>query len=169
MAVVTIANTDWEILDDIREALANATLDTASGEAVFARVELTTDAPESVERDYGPGADTIAVVRYVGTTQERITDGQYGCVVRAEITVAGKGTSRAARIQEALRLKNGAINAVEGSPPADLAGWSVAEGEAGTYKLTWGEPTIDAESRQPWAVAVIPLEVAFVVTSATGH
>lgn len=167
MGEVTIANIDWEIIDDIDDALTNATL---SGVAVFNQVTVSSDLEEARSRDFK--ASSLAIIVYRKTEQfwlpeEVAGEQKHGCVVSADILVAGKSNTVSGRLQEAMRLKNIAINAVEGSAPTNAEGF----GDENVYhkNIEWGEPTLDVPEKQPWAVAIQPVEIAFVLADKTSH
>ena len=162
MSELTVANTDWEVVDDVKEALEKAAV---SGVAVFERVSVTASEQQAEEVEYAESP--IAIVRYADTAQLWLADGEYGCFVSLVIHVAAKKATEGERIEEGLRLKNAVVNAIETDPPANASGWG---GEGQYHKnIEWGTPAIDAREREPWVRVNIPVEVGFKLASATSH
>jgi hypothetical protein len=166
MTAITVTNVDWSILDAVRAAVAAATI----GEtAVFRSVTVTTADAQAEQCQFRDSP--IAIVRYVTTVEDATPEDVRGCTVAMELTVAawsqGAGPGESARLQEILRLKNAAVNAVEAAPPGDAHAW----GGADRYhqRLQWGRPRIDAAVDRPWAVCRLPLEIGFVLDNGTSH
>ena len=166
MTAISIANTDWSILDDVKTALSGAT---AGGEAVFAAVTAGTSDAQAEECQFK--AHPAAIVRYLGTAEHRTPEGHLACAVSLELIVAAKaaagGTDESARLQEALRLLNAAKNAIHADPPADASAW----GDDGrtVRPIDFGPPKIDTDPAAPWAVGRLPLTVGYVLESDTSH
>jgi hypothetical protein len=166
MTAITVANTDWSIVEAVRTALAEATV---SGDAVFESVALTTSDAQAGQCQFH--TSPIAIVRYVTTREDDSPEDLRGCSVAMELSLAalvdGAGSDEAARLQEVLRLKNAAVNALEADPPPEARAW----GDGGHYhkRIQWGRPQIDASVEQPWAVCRLPVEIGFVLDSGTSH
>ena len=163
MSEVSVSNTDWAILSDLKDALAAATV---SGSPVFQAVDLSTSNQRA--RETRLTHSPMAVVRYVRTAEHWLPDDVLGCVLSAEIILAAKADTESARLAECLRLQNVAMNAIEASPPADAESWGEADGEY-RRKLKWGGPVLDTDADEPWGVCVVPLEVGFTVSGHTGR
>ena len=84
-----------------------------------------------------------------------------------EVDYVSSVSAQETRLEEILRLKNAAVNAVEASPPADAEGWP--EGSRYHIPVRWGRPKIDTEEAAPWIVARLPLEVALVLDDPAYH
>jgi len=156
MAEITVANRDWEVIAAVKSALATATL---AGQPVFAAVAATT-ADEQAEEAQLAGPGPRAVVRYAGTTEADLPEDRRACAVAVELLLAGKvapAADESARVAEALRLKNAAINAVEASPPAS-ATW-LDEGRRRRPALAWGPPAIDAGALAGWVLVRLPVTI----------
>ena len=166
MSSITVVNKDWSIVNAVKSALVGATIE---GSAVFEEVVVTTSEQQTRECQFT--ASPEAIVRYVTTRDDVGLDGERNCVVSLKITVAAmvhaSGVDESARLEELLRLKNAAINAVEASLPADAE----AVGDKNFYarRIRWGEVQIDTAIKPPWAVAVLPVELGFRLAGATGH
>ncbi len=166
MPSITIANHDWQIVDDLVTALAGAMVD---AESVFANVTVTT-ADRQAKGAQLTGRQPKAIVRYVDTHVTEAPDGQRECALSVELTIAVKihsGPDETPRLREILRLVNAARNAIEASPPAAARYWG--DGARWHNKLEWGPPAIDAAEAAPWAIAVLPLAVGYALDSPTGH
>jgi len=166
MSSITVANKDWLIIDAVRSALAAATIE---GSGVFEEVAVTTSERQARECQFT--AAPKAIVRYVTTRDEAGLDGERNCVVVLEITVAAmvhaSGVDESDRLEELLRLKNAAINAVESSLPSDAA--AVGDGRFYARRIRWGDVSIDSALKPPWAVAVLPVELGYHLAAAAGH
>lgn len=166
MAVITIANTDWAILDAVTDALAGATV---GGSPVFAAVRVTASADQL---SWGQGRDSpVAVVEYRTTTESDGVDGERNCRLSVRLHLAamavGTGVDEAGRVQEALRLVNAAKNAVESSlPPAAEA---VGAARLVARRVEWDEVKLDIESNRPWVIATLGVRFGYVLAAATAH
>jgi hypothetical protein len=163
MATITIANTDWEIADDLRESLAGATTGNPAA-AVFAKVAIVGTWDTGRQRDLTDAP--MALVCYRTTREQPSNDESKAAIASFDIIVAGQGATESARVQEALRLKNAAINAILITKPAnskDAAGASF-----GVRRVEFGDPEL-LDMKQPWAVCRIPANVSFELTSETAH
>lgn len=162
MAEITVANKDSTIVNAVKTALANATIDSVT---VFTDVVVTCSEPSSRQRDFTDSP--IAVIWYQQTDEYEISDVRRGQVINMTLILAAHADGESARLTEITRLKNAAMNAVNGTPPADSAGFAVDDE---LYRcIDWGEPEIDTISNQPWAVCFLPLQVAYVVTDKNSH
>lgn len=166
MPAITVANKDWAIINAVKTALAGATI---GGEAVFETVSVTTSPAQARQCQFT--AHPAAVIRYVTTTDDEGVDGERNCTVSLRITVAtmadAAGVDESSRLEEALRLKNAAVNAVEAALPGDAA--SVGDNDFYAARASWGEADVDASGKPPWAVAVLPVTLGFRLASATSH
>ncbi len=167
MTAITIANKDWDIIDEISTALAGATVD---GATVFKQVTVAVGAEEAKETQFR-GDHPIAIVRYVDSVEDESPEGLRGCAVTVELILAAKvgprGADQADRIREALRLASAAKNAIEASPPADAHYWG--DGNRWRDKLKWGSPHIDTGEAAPWVVVALPLTVSYTLADGTSH
>ncbi len=166
MTAITVANTDWEIIEDLDDALTAATIDDV---AVFSSVTVTGSLDQAKEAQFA-GEFPKVIVRYAGTSEGESPENVRYCAVALELMVTTKssgGADEAARVQEILRLVNAAKNAVEANPPANACYW----GDSNYWhnKLQWGRPKLDTTDNQPWITAVIPLEISYTLNSATSH
>ena len=167
MAAITINNTDWTMVDAVRSAMAGATV---NAQALFAAVSVTAS-PEQARQCQQAGKMPSAVVRYVGTVEGTCGGGERFAIVEVELVLTARlarGVNEAAAIQEALRLINGAKNALMSAPPA--AARPVANETEFHDALEWGRPRIESEaSDSPWVAAALPVRLAYPLASATGH
>ena len=168
MSEITISNTDWSILDAVRTALGDAT---EGGEAIFASVCMTTS-PSHLRQVQLTGKMPRAVILYKGTCEHNGTDGGRLGWVSLELILATRissGSDASGRVQEILRLKNAAINAIETDPPAEAVGAATAD----LYRpaILWrpadielSEPGVD-----PWVLCRLGLEVTYTLSTAASH
>jgi hypothetical protein len=167
MTDITVANADWEIVEDLATALAVARID---GDAVFSAVAVTTSAQQAKEAQFR-GSGARAVLRYVGTGEAESPEGVRACTVSVELILAAKVTSATAdeadRLREILRLVNAAKNAIEAAVPATACYWQ----QGGTWRdrLQWSSPSIDTAEMPPWVVGVVPLTVSYTLEGPTAH
>ena len=165
MSEITISNTDWSIIQDLRTTLAAATI---LGQPLFEHVAVTT-CPRQARQAQLAGAGPRAVVRYAGTHEAPAGDGLLlGCTVSVELLLAVKaGSDEAVRLQQILRLVNAARNAIETDPPSAGRFWG--DGSRWLAKLAWSPAAVDTAERPPWALAALPLKVAYTLPGPTGH
>jgi len=166
MSAITVANIDWSIVEAVKTALGNATIDS---DAVFRSVAVTASDAQAAQCLLHDSP--IAILRYLTTREDDSPEDVRGCCVVLELTVAAMVECAAAdeslRLQEVLRLKNVAINAVEADPPADSCAWG--DGEHYHKRIRWGRPEIDTAVGQPWALCKLPVEIGFVLGNGTSH
>jgi len=166
MTAITVANTDWSIVDDVRDALAAATV---SASAVFESVSVTTCDAQAIATRLS--SSPVAVVRYVTTREAACPEDVRGGSVSLEIILAAAvddaDLDESVRLAEILRIKNAAVNAVEADPPADACAW----GSARDYqpRIRWGLPKLDLSAGQPWAICRMPVEIGFMIPAGTSH
>ena len=165
MPAITVANTDWSILADVRGALASATI---AGQAVFASVALTTSPQQARECHFR--TSPAAIVRYLGTHQQPAPDEHLACRVDLEILLAVNvpaGVDESARLEELLRLANAVRNAVHAAPPAAACAWG--DGNRALPAAAFASPTLDTAESAPWAVAALPLSVTYTLDGPTAN
>jgi len=168
MSEITITNTDWSILDAVRTAVSEATL---GGEAIFASVDMTTSV-KHLRQVQLAGKTPRGVILYKSTSEHNDADGgRLGWVTLELIlsTKASGGTDAAGRVQEILRLKNAAVNAVETDRPPQAVG----AGTSDLYRpaILWrpadielSEPGVD-----PWVLCRLGLEITYALPSGASH
>jgi hypothetical protein len=163
MPDVSVSNKDWDILEDLTDALTAAAI---SGSPVFEAVAVSTSNEQATETrlTHSP----MAVVRYVQTSEQWLPDDVLGCVLHCRILLAAKAATEPARLEECLRLKDAAMNAIETEAPADATAWGEAHGPY-HRKLQWGPPEIDTRLREPWGLCVLGLDVGFTVAGHTAR
>ena len=166
MSELTVSNTDFSLVEAVKTALDAATIDSAD---VFQSVAVT--ASKAAPDQYPFHDSPAAVVRYVTTREDDSPEDLRGCCVALELTLAVlvdcATADESSRLQEVLRLKNAAINAVEASPPAAASAWG--DGDHYQGRIRWGRSQLDTAVGRPWAVCVLPVEIAFVLSSPTSH
>ena len=166
MSAITVANRDWSIIAAVKTALAEATV---GGSPVFESVTVTTSSAQASECQFHSAP--IAILRYVTTREDASPEDVRGCHVALELLFAalvdGAGSDESARLQEVLRLKNAAMNAVETDPPADAHAWG--DGDRYQEQIEWGSPQLDVSTDQPWAVCRLPVHIGFVLDGPTAH
>jgi len=166
MGEITVANTDWSLVAGVKSALAAATVDSA---AVFESVTVTTSRAQAAECQLT--RSPAAIVRYVTTREDASPEEVRGCRVVLELLLAvlvdSATTDESPRLQEVLRLRNAAINAVETDPPAASHAWG--DGDRYQPRIRWSEPEIDASVDRPWAVCRLGVEIGFVLDAPTAH
>jgi len=166
MAEITVANPDWTIIAAVDAALTAATI---SAVTVFKQVAKTTADPQAEQQQY-TGDAPLVIILYNTTTEDDGIEGVRSGFVDLTLIIAAKldpAKDESDRMQEILRLKNAAVNAIEGTPPATASAWA---GEASTHEaLEWGDPEIDITESAPWLVCRQPLEVGYVIEGGTSH
>ena len=164
MSSITSANTDDTILTALKTTLANATID---GDAVFAEVTVFGSRDEAEDRRLT--ASPAAAVIYETTDTCDVPDLNVGCVLRALVMVAVKEDTPTLRSRELTRHINAARNALHTSPPPSANGF--AEADAGDWhpRIRLRTPQRDDEAQDPWAIAWLPVEVAYRVATSTSH
>jgi len=166
MATITVQNEDWSVVEAVRDALATATID---GQAAFESVTVTTSDAQAGQCQFHDSP--IVVLRYVTTREDDSPEDVRGCCVALELTVAAQvdcaGADESSRLQEILRLKNAAVNAVEAAPPAASCAWG--DGDQYRKRIQWGRAEIDTATHRPWAVCRLPVEIGFVLDGPTSH
>lgn len=168
MTAITIANTDYEIIEDVYDALAAATV---SGAALFNSVSMAAT-PAQADECQVKGAGPNAIVYYETTTEDSPgPEEEIGCRVEMRIIVARKDAlaslNEMTRLENVLKLINGAKNAVHAGTIANAHAWG--DGNYYSLKFTWGSPSIRRDMLQPWAGAEIPLAISYLLSSATAH
>jgi len=167
MTEIAIANTDWAIIDEVKDALTAATI---SGVTVFKTVSATTSPAQAKEVQFR-GNDPIVIVRYISVSEDTGCEGTCNCVLSVELTIATKidatGADESTRLAEILRLVNAAKNAIEdGSVTSATA---CGDGDFYHEQIEWGEHSLDVTEYDPWAVAMVPIEFGYSLTSKTSH
>jgi hypothetical protein len=167
MTAITINNTDWTILEAVKSALAGATV---NSQPLFAAVSATASARQGRQCQQG-GRMPSALVRYAGTAEGTCGGGERFAVVELELLLTARlarGVNESAALQEAMRLINGAKNAVMAAAPA--AARPVGNEKEFHEALEWGRPRIEADGCDaPWVAAALPLYAAYPLASPTGH
>jgi len=168
MSEITISNTDWSIVDAVRTALVDARV---AGEAVFASVDLATSL-EHMRQVQLSGPTPRAVILYKNTQEHVDVDGGRACWVSLELILSTRiaaVSDASGRIQEILRLKNAAVNAIETDRPSEATGAASAD----VYRpgLLWNpadikfsEPGVD-----PWVLCRLGLEITYALQSPAAH
>lgn len=160
---ITVANTDYAIVSAVKDALANAQISSVD---VFAAVSIV--GAREVFKSKNCITSPVAVVRYLGTEETRIqADNAVGEIVSMELILAAQKPTEPERVQECLRLKNAAQNAIHTTPPGDAR--DLGENETLTYRIQFAEPEINTSSNQPWGVVTLPLKISYRLASKTAH
>ena len=166
MTAITVANKEWDIIDDVKDALANATI---AGSAAFVAVTVSTSEDQAEECQFK--AHPAAIVQYLGTDQSETPEGHLACTLHVELIIAAKaaagGTDESARLQEILRLIGAAKNAIGAGKPADSSSWG--DDEDAVRQLAFETPKIEMAAASPWVVARLPLTVGYILESDTSH
>ncbi len=166
MTEITVTNTDWEIIEDLDDALTAATI---AGDKVFKSVTVASSDEQAKEVQF-KGVWPRVIILYTGTTENESPEDYRGCAVAVQLMVATKvarSTDESARVKEALRLINAVKNAIETTPPAAAIYWG--DGDYWHDKLQWDSPELDTTEKQFWTAATIPLEVGYLLTANTSH
>ncbi len=168
MSEITISNTDWSICDAINTAISEATV---GGEAIFASVDITTSIKHLRQAQLA-GKTPRAVILYRGSDEHNGTDDARFCWVSMELILSARvaaGSDASARIQEILRLKNAAINAVETDRPAEAVGAATAD----LYRpaIIWRPADIELSQPDvdPWVLCRLGLEVTYALPDGASH
>jgi len=162
MSSLTIANTDDTILQALDTTLTAATV---SGAALFAQVAHAGSIEEAKQVKFTKSPTVVLI--YQGTEDHKSTDLIWGQVCKVDLILAAKDTTAALRRTAITRLLAGAKDAIATDPPSDARAFG--EGETLHRRLEWESPSLDLITNQPWAVAVLPLRVAYVVSTATAR
>lgn len=165
MTAITVANTAWEIIDDLKDALAGTTV---SGVAVFKQANIAASVDYAMENGF-KGTQPLAYV--ILDNIEKENEGpEYvlWCQVSVTLLVATTdGDTDAEKLENIMYDIAAAKNAIEAAPPSDAAGGG--DGDHYHRSLEWGEPTIDTDEKDPWSVVTIPLAVGYVLDDRTSH
>ena len=163
MTSVVSNNYDDTILQKLAIALAEVT---SEGLPVFEDVSVSGSRDEATDKDFTDSP--IASVSYATTDTHNIPDQEVGCVLRCEVLVAVKADTPALRSRELTRCVNSARNALESNIPSTANGFG--EDGDGEYhpRLRVGTPE-RVEAEDPWAIAWLPVEVAYRTTTRTTH
>ena len=171
MASIISNNTDSDIIAELQATLQKATVNglpgfLASG-ASFKDVPILGSRAEADETQFV--GTPIAAIVYLATDTHNIPDQCVGCVFRCEVMVAVKGDTAAERTKELSNKINTARNALNDDIPSDANGFG--EGEGGDYhpRLEIGTPERDDEAEDPWAIAWMPVAIAYRTTARTTH
>lgn len=168
MAEITVNNVDWSVLSAVRDALANATIEQSS---VLREVAIVNDERQIQDRLLSGNAPK-AVVVFHQTDQTLGLQEEVNCVVSMTIVLLGKvagGVAAEGRLQEAMRLKNAAINAIEASPPPVAC--DTASDAKVQPAVKWGKAQLQLkpEVQSPWILCRQPLEVAYRLNNRVSH
>ncbi|HUU93975.1 MAG TPA: hypothetical protein VM238_22510 [Phycisphaerae bacterium] len=159
MSSFTITNTDDAILTALDTTLT-AARETGIG-LLFAQVVSAGSVEEAKQTLLKESATAVLV--YASTTDHKISDLEWGQLCHVDIVLAVKANTQALRQTAITRLIAGTKTAVETDQPSDTAGF-LSEGDF-HRRLEWGEPSLDLLTNLPWAVAVLPLSVAYVIAT----
>ena len=168
MTAITITNKDWSILSAVRSSLADATVD---DEAVFASVTMTTS-PRQARQCQLAGPAPKAIILYQGTDERDGIDGERNCWVSMRLLLAARaplGVDASARLEEILRLKNAAMNAVEAAWPPDACPGGTPELHRPAIRWQSADIELDESATQRWALCGLGLEVSYRLSSKTSH
>lgn len=165
---ITIANTDYEIVEDVYDALGDAQVSSVN---LFDSVTMAMSREQHNEtRFQGDGPN--ATVLYESTVENSPSpEDQVGVFVRMTIIVSRResvsGPDEKARLENLLKLINGAKNAVHAATITTATGW----GDADYYhrQFEWGGPDLTEVAEGPWSSAEIDLEASYVIANATSH
>ena len=165
MSEITVANTDWNIAGAVKTAVSAATIDSSP---VFqsVTVAMTREQAMKVQLTDSP----VAIVLYDKTAEDIGVDDERNCVVSLTIILAARLAAtpdESARLQEILRLKNAAVNAVEDATIA--AASAVGAGDFFAPPIKWQHGEIDTSSRPPWMICRLPVKIAYRLSSPTSH
>jgi len=168
MSEITVSNTDWAILSAVKTAIAAATV---GGEAVFASAEICTSVEHLMQTQL-VGDTPRAIVLFKGSDEQHGVDDERFCRVSMELILASRaavGADASDRIQEMLRLKNAAVNAVQTDPPSDAVGAATSD----LYRpaLVWGPADIELSRPgvEPWVMCRLGLEATYAIADAASH
>ena len=168
MSEITISNTDWSILDAVRTALSTAA---EGGDLMFASVVMSSSQGH-LKQVQLTGKMPRAIILYKSSDEHNGADGVRFCWVKLELilaTRASSGSDASGRVQEILRLKNAAINAIETDRPVGAVGAATSD----LYRpaILWrpadielSEPGVD-----PWVLCRLGLEVTYALSTARSH
>jgi hypothetical protein len=169
VTAITVANTDWSIVNAVKSALADATI---AGEKAFRTVTIALSQTQAAETQFRRNTPLAAVI-YDDTSEADCLEHVKALRVRMTILLAARlhgRTSEATRLKEGLRLVNTAKNAVESGLPADASAWG--HGNYYQPQIEWGTPDIERptdQERAPWVVATLGLTVGATIENATSH
>ncbi len=168
MTAITIANTDYEIIEDVQDALIAATV---SAVALFDSVTMAMTR-QQVDETRFKGAGPNCSILYNTTVEDSPSpEEQVGLFVRVTLILARKesisGADQKVRVENLLKIVNGTKNAVHAGTLTDAAGW--ADGDYVHRKIEWGDPTLTVAAEGQWSAAEMSLEVSYVITDSVSH
>ena len=172
MADIAVANEEATILASIDTVLTAAT-SSGAGTEYFAKVERSAGQAELEQTRFTDSP--LAIIRYDHTEDYDTYDEVKGKVLFAEIVIAASsevtGGTRSVgsetMLTEITRLVNIVINAINTTKPTGSEAFSA---DGALYKrVTFRDAEIDTESNAPWAIAFLPIEVAYVISTETSN
>ena len=163
MTSVVSNNKDDTILANILATLQGVTVD---GQAVFEQVTICHSREQAHETEFTDSP--IAAIVCETTDVYLIAGLEEGCVIRADILVAVSGGTPTVRNRDLTRAINAARNVLNTSIPTLAHGFPDAGGDYHP-RLMLGTPERENDPDDPWAMAWLPLEVAYRTTSDTTH
>jgi len=162
MTSVVSNNKGDTILAAIATALSGATV---NGVRIFESVAVYESRAEATDKRFT--GSPVAGLVYVETDTYDIPDLEVGCVLNCDVLVAVKGDTPTQR-RQLLTGKVAAVrNILDTSIPSDASGFPAG----GDYydRMTVGTPERDESAREPWAVAWLPVSVAYRTATRTTH
>ena len=166
---LTLANTDWAIVQDVRDALVGAHYE---GDPVFRKVIIVTDLARYDENRAGEYPQ--AAVCYQTTDEDLAPEDVRPCqvqmTIRAVARVERDVDDEAARVEEALKRKNLIRNALA-AWGSNLESAAAAGHHEGKWfrELDWGQPSIVTTDDEPWVVIDQQLDIGSALDDGTKH
>jgi len=169
MAAITVDNKPSDIIDELKATIEAATI---SAVTVFARCDESNSVERFKEKRLS-GLDGKALACIVaGPIEEfvNVTDDRVGNVLSLTIVTASQNTPEADNVLDATKLVAAVKNMINGDIPSDATGFYDNAGEDMILRLAWGETEqADPDESKPWVFNEIPLRIAYITTTDTGH
>ena len=150
---------DYNLLDDVDDVLTAATID---GATAFTAVSWATSDRQARQVQQAKSSPLACIVYDRKELDQTLTDNEYGALIRCHIRVAvwkNTSLSQKTRIQELQKYVNAAQRAILESPPTNSEDWGGAH--SFHHRIEFGSPALDVNQTDPWAVATIPLTIAY--------
>ena len=164
MTQIQIANKDSEIIAAVVAKLAAATVVVDEEPvSVFGQVAQADSMEQMKAKEFTESP--VAGVVYEKHEEWNIADRAIGVVVHLAIILASRATTPTDRDSGITRLINAAKN-ILATPPAGVRAFVSGESEL-HRPLEWGEPT--RSDKDPWAMTMLPLRLAYTIAGSTSH
>ena len=137
------------------------------GPPLFSVVKVFGSREEAEEHVFT--AASVCAVVYVTTDTFNIPDLEVGCLLHLLVMVATKGDEATLRSRNLTKRLNAVRNALNTNIPSNANGFG--EGGDGEYhpRIRIDTPERDENAEDPWAIAWMPVDIAYRTTTRITH